>query len=137
MKQGGFTIVELLIVVGIVAILSVIAIPVYQNYAVRARVTEGLSLASAAQLAVADAVATHGRLPTSQAETHYLSPASTDNIESVTIANDGTGAIIVDYTPAAGDGTIIFLPTLDANKNIYWICTGGTLESRYRPVNCR
>ncbi|WP_133129469.1 pilin [Legionella yabuuchiae] len=137
MKQGGFTIVELLVVLGIVAILAVIAIPVYQNYTVRARVTEGLAFATAAQLAVADTVATHGRLPLSQAETNYLSPAPTDNVESVTIADDGSGTVIIDYTPAAGDGTIIFLPTLDATNNIYWICTGGTLETRYRPINCR
>ena len=53
-KQKGFTLIELMIVVAIVGILAAIAIPAYQDYTVRARVTEGLSLASAAKVTVAE-----------------------------------------------------------------------------------
>lgn len=137
MKQGGFTLVELLIVIGIMGILVAVAVPVYLNYTVRARVTEGFSLVSGAQMAVADSIALYNGLPPNQAATSYLSPAPTENVESITIADDGSGSIIIDYTEQAGSGTIIFVPTLDATNNISWSCTGGTMEDRYRPVNCR
>ena len=60
--QKGFTLIELMIVVAIIGILAAIALPAYQDYTIRSKVTEGLSLAAAAKLAVAETYASNGAL---------------------------------------------------------------------------
>lgn len=138
MNQKGFTLIELMIVVAIIGILAAVAIPAYQDYTIRARVTEGLNLASSAKLAVSETAITNNALPATQAATGYTSPAATPNVTSIAIADDGTAAITITYTAAAGNGTIIMTPTLQpANGDITWICTGGNLLAKYRPASCR
>lgn len=135
-QQKGFTLIELMIVVAIIGILAAIAIPAYQDYTIRARVTEGLSMASSAKLAVSETTMTNNVLPATQAATGYVTPAATANVASIAIA-DATGAITVTYTAAAGGGTIILTPTLQPNGDVTWVCTGGDLLAKYRPANCR
>ena len=125
-----------MIVVAIIGILASVALPAYQDYTARARVTEGLSLAQSAKLAVSETTITNNALPANQAATGYTSPAATDSVTSIAIA-DTTGAITITYTAAAGGGTIIMAPTLTANGDVTWTCTGGTLDDTYRPANCR
>lgn len=135
-NETGFTLIELMIVVAIVGILAAIAIPAYQDYTVRARVVEGLSLASSAKLAVAETTASSGSFPTTQAATRYVTPAATPNVSSVTIGNNGI--ITITYTAVAGDGTLTLVPAMvAAGSTITWVCTGGTLAARYRPTMCR
>lgn len=137
-RQQGFTLIELMIVVAIIGILAAVAIPAYQDYTIRARVTEGLNLAAAAKLAVSETAISNNALPANQAATGYTSPAATNNVASIAIANDGTAAITVTYVNAiGGGGTIILTPTLTANGDVTWTCTGGTLADRFRPANCR
>ena len=137
MNNKGFTLIELMIVVAIIGILAAVAIPAYQDYTIRARVTEGLNLSSAAKLAVSETAISNNALPATQAATGYTTPAATNNVTSVAIADDGTAAITITYTAAAGGGTIIMTPTLQANGDVTWVCTGGTLIDKYRPANCR
>ena len=136
MQQKGFTLIELMIVVAIMGVLAAVAIPAYQDYLVRARVTEGLNLSVAAKLAVTETIMTNNALPANQTATGYVSPQPTPNVASITIA-DKTGEIIITYTPAAGEGTIIMTPTIQGNNEITWACTGGTLAAKYRPSSCR
>lgn len=135
MRQKGFTLLELMIVVTLIAILAAIAVPSYMQYATRARVTEGFNLAAPAKVAVADVVNATSSLPTTQKDTMFTSPPSTVNVSSVVIGSDGL--ITITYTELAGGGTIILKPTLQSNGILSWDCTGGTLAAKYRPAICR
>ena len=139
--QQGFTLIELMIVVAIIGILAAIAIPAYQDYTIRAKVTEGLSLAAAAKSTVSENAAS----AIADKSQGWTAPQATDNVTSVAVSD--AGVITIEYTAAAGDGSIIMTPTdsVAALTNtavvpsgaIEWGCTGGDLADKYRPANCR
>jgi type IV pilus assembly protein PilA len=143
--QQGFTLIELMIVVAIVGILAAIAIPAYQDYMVRARVTEGLSLAAGAKTTVSENAA----FGAADLGTGWVPPAATASVASVVIAA-GTGAITITYTAAIpGNGATLVMTPLSGNppvalvagtpapQEIQWSCNEGTLELKYRPASCR
>jgi len=145
-KIQGFTLIELMIVVAIVGILAAIAIPAYQNYTMRARVTEGLSLADSAQTAVAEyAQSNGGIIPAGGgalagivvANTGWSAPTATSNVASMDMST--AGVVTVVYTAAAGGATLTLIPTADAAGNITWACSVGANAAVYPyvPQNCR
>jgi len=136
MKQRGYTLIETMVVIAILGILTSIAIPAYQDYTVRARVTEGLNLATVAKAAVSETTISNHQLPVNQAATGYESPVGTENVSSIRIA-DVTGVVIITYTPVAGGGTLELTPSLQSSGEITWSCKEGTLAAKYRPANCR
>jgi type IV pilus assembly protein PilA len=139
--QKGFTLIELMIVVAIIGILAAIAIPAYQDYTIRAKVTEGMNLASAAKTSVSEYRVSQAEWPANNTEAGVASPASISSkyVEQVTVTN---GLITVEFTAsvdALADGdTVIFTPTMPAGTAaVDWSCKTGSLESKWRPANCR
>lgn len=135
--QQGFTLIELMIVVAIIGILAAVAIPAYQDYTVRAKVTEGIGLASAAKSGVAEYFSAIGSLPTSNAQAGLPSSNSVrgNAVDNVNVAASGTITVTFSGAPIAAS-TIIIVPTT-TNGAVAWACTTGTLLDKYRPANCR
>ena len=143
--QKGFTLIELMIVVAIIGILAAVALPAYQDYTVRAKVTEGLTLASSAKLAVAEN-ASNGK----NFDSGWVAPTATAAVSSLAITA-ANGQITITYTAAAGGGDIVMTPTaggaalagtasastVPTAGSVAWSCTGGTLLAKYRPAQCR
>ena len=122
--QKGFTLIELMIVVAIIGILAAIAIPAYQNYTIRAQVTEGLNMAGGWKAAVAEYYANTGNWPTLANLTGTV--ASTGKyVTSVTVAAVG-GQIVITYGGQANNkilGKLLDIsPGLSNNNDVVWVC---------------
>ena len=140
-NQQGFTLIELMIVVAIIGILAAVAIPAYQDYTIRAKVSDVLVVASAARTSVAEFYLSTGDMPSST----NAAGISTDAAQSQYISAIGfatsNGGTELTYTltglgPDANNTTFIY-QVYGGTAGVTVDCTGGTLPAKYRPANCR
>jgi type IV pilus assembly protein PilA len=150
--QTGFTLIELMIVVAIVGILAAIAVPAYQDYTTRAKVTEGLQMAGAIKTAVSEYIITNGSVPagstnatfglnatdTSFATKYVKSIAVTDAtpeaVITVTFESTAFGGSVV-----AGKDVVILKSSTTSSGNVKWLCGPGAngLPVEFLPSSCR
>jgi type IV pilus assembly protein PilA len=160
--QKGFTLIELMIVVAIIGILAAIAIPAYQDYTIRAQVSEGMNLAAAAKAAVAESFLNRGAAPANRSVAGMSANATDTSGKYVTAVNVSSGVITVTYGNEANSQlnglTLEIVPYVTPDNSVAWRCggavaptntimngatyTGGTLASntsnlKYLPSACR
>ena len=139
--QQGFTLIELMIVVAIIGILAAVALPAYQDYTKRSRISEGLSLAAGAKTAMAEYYASNNVWPADNAAAGMAKDTDINgnSVKSVTVSTaNNVGVITVTYKTNAGGGTIIIEGTASASAGgVTWSCTKGTVDAKFRPSECR
>jgi type IV pilus assembly protein PilA len=160
--QKGFTLIELMIVVAIIGILAALAIPAYQDYTVRSKVTEGLALAASAKVAVAEGFQSNDFPGVTAAATAWNGGFITTKYVSTIAIAPGTGIITITYSanvPQVSGNTVLLSPYVGttalgagATGNIDWACSSashatatalglspgnGSVPAKYVPTQCK
>lgn len=138
--QKGFTLIELMIVIAIIGILAAIAIPAYQNYTIRARVSEAVTALDAGKTTVSENISNNGGVIAAGACTGFVPlSGATENLTS-TSCTDTTGVLTAVTSAKAGSVTLTLTPTSAGGQPVTWTCaSGGVAGGKYQyvPSQCR
>ena len=140
-KQQGFTLIELMIVVAIIGILAAIAIPAYQDYTIRAQVSEGLNLAAGAKAAVSEYTMDRGAWPNNNTQAGLAINPTDINGSYVTSVGVVSEIITVTYggtrvNSTLVDATLLLTGGINAGS-VEWVCSSGTIAAKHLPAACR
>ena len=144
--QQGFTLIELMIVVAIIGILAAIAIPAYQDYTVRAQVSEGLSLMDGAKTTVAEYETNHGTWPTGNAVLGLPTNGASGNyVQKVVVEKSGNNVAITstfsNTSPQKANAAInnktLSLVGATTGGSISWTCVSSDIAQKYLPSSCK
>lgn len=151
-QQQGFTLIELMIVIAIVGILAAIALPAYQDYTIRARMSEVLATAAEAKTTISEFAAANGRLPATAVSAGILTSgfgaqsyvgSATFNGTIYTIRTTSAGIRFDELGGANGAGNmgVVLTPTLDPNsRRVTWTCgpvAADAAKAKFLPASCR
>lgn len=140
-SQGGFTLIEMMIVVAVLAFLVTIALPAYQDYTVRTKISEVMVFADSARTNLSDYYMSSGYMPDSAEEANINTDADQSQylgaIAFSTTSNTATITYTVTNLSVSGD--IALVATTAGGNGVQWDCATAatTLEGRYLPRNCR
>lgn len=132
--QKGFTLIELMIVVAIIGILAAVALPAYQDYTVRSKVSELMLAASAFKSSVAEAAASNGALTSAGLG---LSVTTVGKVTGGTVTLGGVITVVggTASTSVGQNVTIVLSPSLHSSGTVLWTCNGS--PDRFVPAECR
>lgn len=142
--QQGFTLIELMIVVAIIGILAAVALPAYQDYTTRAKVSEVVLAASSARTSMAEAYAANNEFPTTMSDAG-ISTQSSKYVSSIAFGQSASSSKAVIEVTARGDKningkTLHLVGEESANGVVTWKCgapTNGGIDKKYLPASCR
>ena len=134
--QQGFTLIELMIVVAIIGILAAVALPAYQDYTTRSKMSEVIVMTEPAKLAVSETASSLGSLAdVTAANSGYTFPGATKYVSGVAIT-DATGVVTVTSTVPGATGDVTLTPEDVGSGQLKWTCAT-SIDHKFMPSECR